>query len=83
MIFSPTLFRLGGGPDDAKEIMRHSFFAGVNWQDVYDKKVCIYMALNNLASVRWFSMIVIDCCSLELVILSLQLFCVNTNEYLF
>lgn len=30
---------LGGGPDDAKEIMRHSFFSGVNWQDVYDKKV--------------------------------------------
>ncbi|XP_067585604.1 RAC-gamma serine/threonine-protein kinase isoform X3 [Pseudorca crassidens] len=30
--------RLGGGPDDAKEIMRHSFFSGVNWQDVYDKK---------------------------------------------
>ncbi|EMP37499.1 RAC-gamma serine/threonine-protein kinase [Chelonia mydas] len=30
--------RLGGGPDDAKEIMRHSFFVGVNWQDVYDKK---------------------------------------------
>ncbi|XP_062980396.1 RAC-gamma serine/threonine-protein kinase isoform X1 [Elgaria multicarinata webbii] len=33
--------RLGGGPDDAKEIMRHSFFAGVNWQDVYDKKVVL------------------------------------------
>ncbi|KFO25451.1 RAC-gamma serine/threonine-protein kinase [Fukomys damarensis] len=31
--------RLGGGPDDAKEIMRHSFFSGVNWQDVYDKKI--------------------------------------------
>lgn len=31
--------RLGGGPDDAKEIMRHSFFAAVDWQDVYDKKV--------------------------------------------
>lgn len=31
--------RLGGGPDDAKEIMRHSFFSGVDWQDVYDKKV--------------------------------------------
>ncbi|ELW49514.1 RAC-gamma serine/threonine-protein kinase [Tupaia chinensis] len=30
---------LGGGPDDAKEIMRHSFFSGVNWQDVYDKKL--------------------------------------------
>ncbi|GLD63960.1 RAC-gamma serine/threonine-protein kinase isoform X2 [Lates japonicus] len=31
--------RLGGGPDDAKEIMRHSFFSGVDWQDVYDKKL--------------------------------------------
>ncbi|XP_036309427.1 RAC-gamma serine/threonine-protein kinase isoform X4 [Pipistrellus kuhlii] len=31
--------RLGGGPDDSKEIMRHSFFSGVNWQDVYDKKL--------------------------------------------
>ncbi|XP_041106713.1 RAC-gamma serine/threonine-protein kinase-like isoform X2 [Polyodon spathula] len=31
--------RLGGGPDDAKEIMRHSFFVGLNWQDVYDKKL--------------------------------------------
>lgn len=35
--------RLGGGPDDAKEIMRHSFFSGVDWQDVYDKKVCSNM----------------------------------------
>uniref|UniRef100_A0A672NL48 V-akt murine thymoma viral oncogene homolog 3b n=1 Tax=Sinocyclocheilus grahami TaxID=75366 RepID=A0A672NL48_SINGR len=31
--------RLGGGPDDAKEIMRHSFFTTQHWQDVYDKKV--------------------------------------------
>ncbi|CDQ96412.1 unnamed protein product [Oncorhynchus mykiss] len=31
--------RLGGGPDDAKEIMGHSFFTGIEWQDVYDKKV--------------------------------------------
>uniref|UniRef100_A0A8C9Z1D2 non-specific serine/threonine protein kinase n=1 Tax=Sander lucioperca TaxID=283035 RepID=A0A8C9Z1D2_SANLU len=31
--------RLGGGPDDAKEIMRHSFFGTVDWQDVYDKKL--------------------------------------------
>ncbi|KAG7272892.1 hypothetical protein CRUP_009394 [Coryphaenoides rupestris] len=30
--------RLGGGPDDAKEIMRHSFFSLVDWQDVYNKK---------------------------------------------
>lgn len=40
--FSSSLSsRLGGGPDDAKEIMRHSFFSGIDWQDVYDKKVCI------------------------------------------
>uniref|UniRef100_S4RTA2 non-specific serine/threonine protein kinase n=1 Tax=Petromyzon marinus TaxID=7757 RepID=S4RTA2_PETMA len=31
--------RLGGGVDDAKEIMRHSFFAGIIWQDVYDRKM--------------------------------------------
>ncbi|XP_051506953.1 RAC-gamma serine/threonine-protein kinase-like isoform X2 [Myxocyprinus asiaticus] len=31
--------RLGGGPDDAKEIMRHNFFTGIDWQDVYDKKL--------------------------------------------
>uniref|UniRef100_A0A3B4DV68 non-specific serine/threonine protein kinase n=1 Tax=Pygocentrus nattereri TaxID=42514 RepID=A0A3B4DV68_PYGNA len=31
--------RLGGGPDDAKEIMRHSFFSTLDWQDVYDKKL--------------------------------------------
>uniref|UniRef100_A0A9J7YW93 non-specific serine/threonine protein kinase n=1 Tax=Cyprinus carpio carpio TaxID=630221 RepID=A0A9J7YW93_CYPCA len=31
--------RLGGGPDDAKEIMQHKFFAGTEWQDVYEKKL--------------------------------------------
>ncbi|XP_028858368.1 RAC-alpha serine/threonine-protein kinase-like isoform X3 [Denticeps clupeoides] len=31
--------RLGGGPDDAKEIMQHAFFAGIEWQDVYKKKL--------------------------------------------
>ena len=31
--------RLGGGQDDAKEIMQHKFFAGIEWQDVYEKKV--------------------------------------------
>ena len=35
--FAPN--RLGGGPDDAKEIMQHKFFAGIVWQDVYEKKV--------------------------------------------
>ncbi|GAA6073637.1 RAC-gamma serine/threonine-protein kinase-like [Tachysurus ichikawai] len=36
---SILVFRLGGGPDDAKEIMRHSFFSTLDWQDVYDKKL--------------------------------------------
>uniref|UniRef100_A0AAY4CX55 non-specific serine/threonine protein kinase n=1 Tax=Denticeps clupeoides TaxID=299321 RepID=A0AAY4CX55_9TELE len=31
--------QLGGGPDDAKEIMQHKFFAGIVWQDVYEKKL--------------------------------------------
>uniref|UniRef100_A0A670I8J2 non-specific serine/threonine protein kinase n=1 Tax=Podarcis muralis TaxID=64176 RepID=A0A670I8J2_PODMU len=31
--------RLGGGQDDAKEIMQHKFFAGIVWQDVYEKKL--------------------------------------------
>uniref|UniRef100_A0A672QQ02 non-specific serine/threonine protein kinase n=1 Tax=Sinocyclocheilus grahami TaxID=75366 RepID=A0A672QQ02_SINGR len=31
--------RLGGGPDDAKEIMQHKFFAGIEWQGVYEKKL--------------------------------------------
>ncbi|KAM4633364.1 RAC-alpha serine/threonine-protein kinase-like [Polymixia lowei] len=31
--------RLGGGPDDAKEIMQHKFFCGIRWQDVYERKL--------------------------------------------
>lgn len=31
--------RLGGGPEDAKEIMTHPFFSSINWKDLYDKKV--------------------------------------------
>lgn len=38
---SPT-HRLGGGSEDAKEIMQHRFFANIVWQDVYEKKVCIW-----------------------------------------
>uniref|UniRef100_A0A8C1XJX8 non-specific serine/threonine protein kinase n=1 Tax=Cyprinus carpio TaxID=7962 RepID=A0A8C1XJX8_CYPCA len=33
------LQRLGGGTDDAKEIMQHKFFTGIVWQDVYEKKL--------------------------------------------
>uniref|UniRef100_A0A8C0D5A3 non-specific serine/threonine protein kinase n=1 Tax=Balaenoptera musculus TaxID=9771 RepID=A0A8C0D5A3_BALMU len=31
--------RLGGGSEDAKEIMQHRFFASILWQDVYEKKL--------------------------------------------
>uniref|UniRef100_A0A8D2LRL3 non-specific serine/threonine protein kinase n=1 Tax=Varanus komodoensis TaxID=61221 RepID=A0A8D2LRL3_VARKO len=31
--------RLGGGPEDAKEVMEHRFFSAINWQDVVQKKV--------------------------------------------
>uniref|UniRef100_A0A8C6PFE3 non-specific serine/threonine protein kinase n=1 Tax=Nothobranchius furzeri TaxID=105023 RepID=A0A8C6PFE3_NOTFU len=31
--------RLGGGPDDAKEVMTHKFFTPINWQDVIEKKL--------------------------------------------
>uniref|UniRef100_G3U9P4 non-specific serine/threonine protein kinase n=1 Tax=Loxodonta africana TaxID=9785 RepID=G3U9P4_LOXAF len=31
--------RLGGGAEDAKEIMQHRFFASIVWQDVYEKKL--------------------------------------------
>ena len=36
--------RLGGGREDAEEVKRHAFYASVNWQDVYDKKVSQYSA---------------------------------------
>lgn len=35
---SPTQ-RLGGGPDDAKEVMKHIFFETINWDDILNKKV--------------------------------------------
>ncbi|XP_033624570.1 RAC-gamma serine/threonine-protein kinase-like isoform X2 [Asterias rubens] len=31
--------RLGGGQEDAKEIMEHPFFACINWEDLFDKKI--------------------------------------------
>jgi len=31
--------RLGSSPADAKDVMAHSFFNNVNWQDVFDKKI--------------------------------------------
>ena len=31
--------RLGGGPEDALEIMNHAFFRNINWQNLEAKKV--------------------------------------------
>ncbi|NWV16615.1 AKT2 kinase, partial [Origma solitaria] len=31
--------RLGGGPGDAREVMEHGFFAGIDWQDVVQRKL--------------------------------------------
>ncbi|XP_059362119.1 RAC-beta serine/threonine-protein kinase [Carassius carassius] len=31
--------RLGGGPEDAKEVMTHKFFSSMNWYDVLQKKL--------------------------------------------
>ncbi|XP_031633560.1 RAC serine/threonine-protein kinase-like [Contarinia nasturtii] len=31
--------RLGGGPDDVKEIMAHAFFASINWKELENKKI--------------------------------------------
>lgn len=34
--------RLGGGPDDARDIKSHAFFSSINWTDLYQKKVIIF-----------------------------------------
>ncbi|CAA9999249.1 unnamed protein product [Nesidiocoris tenuis] len=31
--------RLGGGPDDAKDIKNHPFFSSINWTDLYHKRI--------------------------------------------
>jgi len=31
--------RLGSGPTDAQEIMNHQYFNGINWDDLYHKRV--------------------------------------------
>lgn len=31
--------RLGGGPEDAKEIIRHPFFAPIDWVALYEKRI--------------------------------------------
>lgn len=31
--------RLGSGPTDAEEVMNHAYFNGVNWDDLYNRRV--------------------------------------------
>lgn len=38
LIKSPTA-RLGGGPEDARDIQAHPFFASINWNDLNLKKI--------------------------------------------
>lgn len=41
--------RLGGGPEDANEIMAHPFFSCINWSDLQAKRVslfCLYCSVN-------------------------------------
>ncbi|XP_046981680.1 RAC serine/threonine-protein kinase [Schistocerca americana] len=38
LVKDPTK-RLGGGPEDAKEIMAHPFFRSINWNDLVQKKI--------------------------------------------
>lgn len=48
--------RLGGGPDDAQEIMSHVFFSSINWLDLEQKKVIIHykLSLNELIQILFF-----------------------------
>lgn len=39
LLIKDPLRRLGGGVEDAREIMNHPFFASVNWADLVQKKV--------------------------------------------
>lgn len=45
--------RLGGGPDDAKDVMTHKFFASINWQDVIEKKVRGLNGKRVMRHLRW------------------------------
>ena len=38
-------YRLGGGSKDANDVMRHPFFAPINWDDLYKRKVSITYSL--------------------------------------
>lgn len=39
LLIKDPLKRLGGGPEDAKEIMVHPFFSSISWRDLEQKKI--------------------------------------------
>ncbi|XP_017772202.1 PREDICTED: RAC serine/threonine-protein kinase isoform X2 [Nicrophorus vespilloides] len=39
LLIKDPVKRLGGGPDDAKQIMTHPFFSSINWRDLEQKKI--------------------------------------------
>ncbi|KAH1026767.1 RAC serine/threonine-protein kinase [Dendroctonus ponderosae] len=39
LLIKDPIKRLGGGPDDAKQIMAHPFFGSINWTDLVLKKI--------------------------------------------
>ena len=44
--------RLGGGPEDAKEIMNHVFFASIDWKELEDRKVHLLFACAGRSPLR-------------------------------
>ena len=38
--------RLGGGPNDVKDIMSHAFFSDINWTDLVQRKVSLRCSLS-------------------------------------
>lgn len=39
LLIKDPIRRLGGGPKDVQDVKAHPFFASLNWQDLYDKKI--------------------------------------------
>ena len=55
LVREPEL-RLGSGPEDALEIMRHLLFEDINWDDLYNKRtpVPFIPALQSKTDTRYF-----------------------------
>ena len=55
LVREPDL-RLGSGPEDALEVMRHAFFKDINWDDLYHKRtpVPFIPTLQSKTDTRYF-----------------------------